>query len=219
MRPSSRATFMPAQTWMPLAKARCRLGLRRDIEAVGVGKIFRVAIGAADADGDEIALLHRNAAQDRVRHHASIAELVGAFEPQHLLDRRLRISAGSSITRCIWSGYCRKRIERVADQIGGGLVAGIEDEDAILQQLGFGEPAAFMLAVDQPRQHVLVGIAGISPAVVGEDFQIAEKIAHRLIADADLLRRSAPARARREWRATSRATARVPRAARRAGCR
>ena len=59
-----------------------------------------------------------------------------------------------------------KRLERVADQVGGGLVAGIEDEDAVLQQLGFGELAAFMLAVDQPRQHVFVGVAGLSPAVV-----------------------------------------------------
>ena len=59
-------------------------------------------------------------------------------------------------------GWFEQRHQAVADQIGGGLVAGIEQEDAVVQQLLFGQPLAIVLALDQPRQHVAVGIAGLA---------------------------------------------------------
>ena len=42
----------------------------------------------------------------------------------------------------------------VADEIRRGLVAGVEQEDALMIELGLGEPLAILLAPDEPRQHV-----------------------------------------------------------------
>ena len=79
-------------------------------------------------------------------------------------------------------GILRQRHEAIADQIGRGLVAGIEQEDAVVQQLLLGQPLAILLALDQPRQHVLCGIAGLGAPPRHQRFEIGEKIAHRLVA-------------------------------------
>ena len=71
------------------------------------------------------------------------------------------IRSGCSISRCFCGGMIRQRHQPVADQIGGGLVAGVEQEDAVVQQFLFGQPLAIVLALDQPRQHVAFGIAGL----------------------------------------------------------
>jgi hypothetical protein len=52
-----------------------------------------------------------------------------------------------------------QRDQRIADQVGGGLVAGIEDEDAVLQQLVLRQLLA-AFALDQPREHVVLGSPG-----------------------------------------------------------
>ena len=60
-----------------------------DIETFGIGELRGVAVGGADAQRHRRARRHRDAAEfDRLDRHA-VAELVGAFEPQHFLDRGL----------------------------------------------------------------------------------------------------------------------------------
>ena len=71
----------------------------------------------------------------------------------------MRISSGSAISRAFSSRPFQQRVEAVADQVGGGLVAGIENEDDVVQQLALGQPLAVGLALDQPGQHVALGIA------------------------------------------------------------
>ena len=68
--------------------------------------------------------------------------------------------SGCSISRFFLGGVLRQRHQPVADQICRGLVAGIEQEDAIVQQFLLGQPLAILLALDQPRQHIAGGIAG-----------------------------------------------------------
>ena len=92
------------------------------------------------------------------------------------------IRSGCSISRCFSRGVVRQRHQAVADQIGGGLVAGVEQEDAIVQQFLFGQPLAIVLALDQPRQHVALGIAGFGAPPRHQRFEIGEKILHRLVA-------------------------------------
>ncbi|MGY4446274.1 hypothetical protein ACVWZR_000934 [Bradyrhizobium sp. i1.3.1] len=79
-----------------------------------------------------------------------------------------------------------QRDEAVADQIGGGLVPGIEQEDAVVQQLLLGQPLAVLLAVafslDQARQHVTLGIAGLLAPARDQGFEIGEEVLHRLVA-------------------------------------
>ena len=61
-------------------------------------------------------------------------------------------------------------------------MAGIEQEDAIVQQFLRGQPLAIVLALDQPRQHVALGIAGFCAPPLDQRFEIGEKILHRLVA-------------------------------------
>jgi hypothetical protein len=83
------------------------LGCSADIEAVGIGKVFRVAVGGGDGNRDEIALLHRHAAERGTRNDAAVAELVRALEAQHLLDGSCASARDRRISRAFSSGHCR----------------------------------------------------------------------------------------------------------------
>ena len=67
------------------------------------------------------------------RPRAAVAELVRAFEPQHLLDRSLHqlrmLDQPLALARPTGKS---QRVQRIADEVGRGLVAGVEDEDAVL---------------------------------------------------------------------------------------
>ena len=117
-----------------------------------------------------------------------------------------------------------QRDQRVADQVGRGLVAGVQDEDAVVQQLGLGQAGAVGsvgvgLALDQSGQHIVLRVARVAPALGDQHSQVVQKLGHAAIAQRLLLRSSAPAPARRGSPATSHAAARGRHAARRAGCR
>ena len=66
----------------------------------------------------------------------AVAELVRTFKSQDFLDLGLdhvRVFDQPFFLRRI----CRQRHQPVADQVGGGLVSGVEQEDAIVQQFLF----------------------------------------------------------------------------------
>ena len=70
------------------AEGQVAVGLARDVEPVGIGELGGVAVGGADADGDEGAGRHGDAADlDVARRGHAVAELVGALEAQDLLHR------------------------------------------------------------------------------------------------------------------------------------
>jgi hypothetical protein len=81
-------------------------------------------------------------------------------------------------------GPLHQGIKAVADEIGRRLVAGIEDEDAVLQQLGVGEPLAVRLAfaVDEPGQHVDCRIARVLSPVGHQVIEIGQELDHGLVA-------------------------------------
>ena len=66
------------------------IGLAADVEAIGIGKLRRIAVGGADADVHVGAGGQVDAAEPRVAVAAPIAELVRAFHPQEFLDRGCR---------------------------------------------------------------------------------------------------------------------------------
>ena len=61
-------------------------------------------------------------------------------------------------------------------------MAGIEQEDAIVQQFLFGQPLAIVFALNQSRQHVAVGIAGLGAPPGHQPFEVEKEIFHRLVA-------------------------------------
>src|SRR5260370_5882117 len=68
------------------AEGDMAVGLAGRVETVGLGELSGIAVGRADADMDVGARRQALAADLEVGHQPTIAELVGAFEAQPLLD-------------------------------------------------------------------------------------------------------------------------------------
>ena len=156
--PSSRASAIPAHWCAPEPKARWRFGVAAMSKRRG-RRTVPVAVGGADAQRDRRACRQRDAAElERLGRHA-VAELVRALEAQELLDRASR-SARALRSAAPSRPVLEQRHQAVADQVGRRLVAGVEQEDAVVQQLASRSAARHRFALDQPRQHVASGSPG-----------------------------------------------------------
>ena len=102
----------------------------RDVEAVRVGKLSRIAVGGADERHHQLALADRVAAQldvlardaRRALHRAVVAQQLfhGAGDEPGALAQPAELR-----------GMAQERQGAVADQVDRGLVAGDEQEDAV----------------------------------------------------------------------------------------
>jgi hypothetical protein len=147
MRPSSRARLRPAHWWMPKPKARCLLA-RGAGRGSRVGRTGRVAVGGADAQRDQRACgpAPRRPPGGR-RQRAPVAQLVGRLEAQAFVHRQRQhvllaarpVPARGRPAAALAGREFLQQDQAVADQVGGGFVAGVEQEDAVLQQLGLAE--------------------------------------------------------------------------------
>ena len=120
-------------------KGEMPVGLSANVETVGVRELRRIAVGGANADMDVGAFRHRDAAQHRVLRCPAVSELVRAFDTQEFFDRgfdELRILAQLRYR----IGISDQKIEAVANEVGGGLMSRIENENAIMQQFNVGQP-------------------------------------------------------------------------------
>src|SRR3984957_11866337 len=128
-------------------KGEVPVGVAGDVEIFRVGELSGIAVGGADAQRHRRARDQRDAAEFDLFGRHAIAELVRAFEAQ------------------VFRRMARQRHQPVADQIGGGLVAGVEQEDAVVQQFLFRQPLAivlaFTLSLDQAGQDVALGVAWV----------------------------------------------------------
>jgi hypothetical protein len=88
-----------------------------------------------------------------------VAELVGRLEAQEFVDGGVD-HAGIGLQPLLLLRPFQQLEQRVADQVGRRLVAGIEDEDAVLQQLGLGKLLALRRAVDQRVSTSVAGSPG-----------------------------------------------------------
>ena len=94
----------------------------------------------------------------------------------------VRMSDGSAIRRAFSVRPIEQCIERVADQVGRGLVAGVEQEDAVVQQLGFAQALAVLFTENEAREHVDVRITRTLPALHDQLAEIREHFGHRGVA-------------------------------------
>ena len=105
-----------------------------DIELLRFRKCRRVAVRRSEAQRNCSVLKDFAPAYLGVAPHKAKQGLHGAFVTQHLLDRGLD-------QRAIFPpvppqhGPGGKKIEHIANQVGGGLVAGDQQEDAKARQL------------------------------------------------------------------------------------
>ena len=121
---------------MPVPKARWRFGSRRISRRSGSGKLRRVAIGGADADVHVGSGGHGDAAEHGIFGRSAVAELVRAFHAQKFFDRRfdgLRMTA--QVAHDV--GMADEKVDPIADQVGGRLVPGVEQKNAVVDELEF----------------------------------------------------------------------------------
>ncbi len=163
-----------------------------NVETVRIGKLRGIAVGGADADMDEGAARHGDAAEHRVRRRATVAELVRAFHAQELLHRGLdQFGIGAQIAHGV--GIADQEIDAIADEIGRGLVSGVENEDAVVQELELGQvlfrPAARRQVGggDQLGQDLALVVALLAHAPFDEIVQIALEVVDRRGAARELL--------------------------------
>ena len=150
----------------------------------------------------------------------AVAELVRAFHPQEFLDGGVdRLGMFGEVAQRI--RMAQQQIDAVADQVGRGLVAGVEQEDAIVQKLRLRQPVVLVAArrnfagIDQGREN-FAAVAGHLPlAARNEIAKIILEFGHGSDAAVELLLGTAPAPRHPGFSATSCATGR----ARIAGCR
>ena len=154
----------------------------------------------------------------------SVAQVVIRLPSWFELSKRrnsstaLRTRPGSASRRAFWSGQSSRHRRPLPIRLVVVSWPALSRKMQLCSSSGALERLA-ALACDQPRQHVELadrparrgaarpGLRGRAGTRAPRDCRVAAA------------RRSASARARRGWRATSRAAARAPRPARRAGCR
>src|SRR6185437_15492102 len=114
------------------AEAEREMPVRRaaNIEAVRLRKLFRVAIGRADAQRDRRAPRDCDATDRGVDARHAVAELIRTLEAQALLHRRVD-QRRLAQQRSPLLGPERKRDEAIADEVGRGLVPGVQNENAV----------------------------------------------------------------------------------------
>ena len=168
-------------------KGQMLVGRPGNIEPARIVKCLRVMIGPADAGQHLGARFERDPGNLEGFGDPAIADLQRAVKTQHFLDgraeqRRIILQQFQLI------GIVEQRHHPVADQIGRGLVATIEQQDAILNQLFGGQRVIFgFLRIDQ----VFKNIAGanalghIAPFLVQQVEQKTREIDNGLVAFLD----------------------------------
>ena len=115
------------------------VGGSANIKPIGIRELRRIAVGGPDTEMNVAAGRDRNAAQCGVPGGATVSQLVGAFHAQKLLDRRVD-QLGMLRKVMPGLGMPQQKINAVANEVGRGLVAGIEQKDAIVNELEFRQP-------------------------------------------------------------------------------
>src|SRR3569833_2333815 len=128
------------------------VGFSPDGKDIWLGKFSRIAIGCTDAQGKVGSRLQGDTANSSLLHNEPIAQLIGAFNTQAFFNcGHYQIRLGTQLIDGI--GVREQQSQGAADQIGGRLVPGIEEENAVVQELPEGE----IRLLEQPAQQIIVG--------------------------------------------------------------
>jgi hypothetical protein len=116
------------------AEGEMAIRLAPDIETIRIVELGRIAIGRADADMHVGPRGHSDAAKRRMLRGSPIAELVRAFHPQKLFDGGWDgIGMAAQVAHDV--GVPDQKVDRIADEIRRRFMPGVEQKDAIVEQL------------------------------------------------------------------------------------
>ena len=165
----------------PGSEGEMPVGGSCQVEPVRMLELFRIPVGRADTQVQLSAGRQPGFAQLRVGRGAPIAQLIRAFEAQDLLDG----GPGEIRVREQRAALIRpvdQQLHAVADEVGRGLVARVQDENAIVQEFGLAERGAAVFIGEQARQHVARRILRDAPPVGNQSLEIMQEVPHRLVA-------------------------------------
>ena len=168
-----------------VAEGQVVVGLARQVQHAGLVEHGGVVVGRADAQGDEVTGRQRDITQGERRVQLAVVQLQRGLEAQQLLHRggqQGRFGHRAGHQPVPGGALGQQGVHAVADQVGGGLMAGVEQEDAVVQQLGLAELLAALLTLDQPRQHVGLGVSGVGAPVRHQAAQLGTEVGHRGVA-------------------------------------
>ena len=154
--PSSRASDAPRQKCAPKPNDRWRLSPRARSSAIGVGEHLGVAVGRGE-DQRELVLASRSRQPSSSTSRDRRAREVSATGPSK------RSSSSTAVPQQLrpraqpreLGGVTQERVEAVADQVRGRLVAGGEDQHDGAEQLVVAEPVLDLARGDQPADQVV----------------------------------------------------------------
>ena len=155
-RASMRASCAPQAGVHPAAEADVqRLDGTPDVEAVRAGERALVAVGRLQHQEHAVPRPDRPAVAVVVLHHPADQDLDRALEPQHLLDGP--VHQGRVGPQPGQLGRVPvQRDDGVAQQVGGGLVPGEQDQRAQRHQLRVVQAVAVLVRTTQQQaDHVL----------------------------------------------------------------
>ena len=128
------ASGAPRQKWAPAAKLRCGLRFAADVEPVGVGEGGGVAVGSGQEQQARLPGRARNAVDVGVGAGCCSGEGGRGDQPQHFLDGGgpapgVFLQGGQRL------GVGAEQVGAQGEQGGGGLVPGVDEENAVREQV------------------------------------------------------------------------------------
>ena len=115
-------------------KGEVTVRVSADIESLGRIELRRITVRRAYAQRQAGLRWHHHAANADCRRRDAITQLIRALEPQHFfngcLDEFRRCQQTRSLCRIL-----AQTDQAIADQVGRGLVTGVEQEDTFVKPL------------------------------------------------------------------------------------
>ena len=167
------------------------VGFPPQIQAICLRKLRGVTVGSANAQGDQRTGRQGHAANLAVLQGSPIAQLIGRLKAQKFVHSQgKQLLLGGRILRRVLQalhqglalfGPLVQTHQGIANQVGGGLMPGIQKEDAVLVELHLAQALALHFALNQPGQHIPFRIAGVLAATCHQPFQVVDKVQHVLV--------------------------------------
>ncbi len=163
------------------AGAECQVAVlpTTDIQVVRVREDRRVSIASADPQVDHRPRGQRLLPDGGFHRHPPVAELVGTLEAQEFLQRRFhQVRIVAQPLHLFREGQQSRHA--IADQVGCRLVPGVQQEDAVLDQLLLRQCLAIDFAADQSRKDVVV--TQCLPPLIDQVLQVGREVLDRQVA-------------------------------------
>src|SRR6266852_749612 len=168
-----------AQAEVGAARPECALLVwrARDVEAVGVGEVFLVAVGGDVPHGDLLVPLHRYAGERRVAHDGPPHVHHRARPPDDLLDRRRAqpVEIGQPLALLVWE--LREGPHALTDGRARGLVAGGDQQEEERPEVLWRHRLAVDLGVHEHGRQVVLRML---EALLAEPEAVLAQLARRL---------------------------------------